>query len=35
MAFGPGYGLEVVSQPGQGTTVIASFPYNEETEGTP
>ena len=32
MAFGPDYGLDVVSQPGCGTTVIASFPYHKETE---
>ena len=32
MAFGPGYGLDVISQPGRGTTVIAAFPYHEETE---
>ena len=32
MAFGPDYGLDVVSQPGCGTTVIASFPYQKETE---
>lgn len=34
MAFGPDYGLDVVSQPGRGTTVIAAFPYREETEET-
>lgn len=32
MAFGPKYGLDVASQPGRGTTVIAAFPYHEETE---
>ena len=32
MAFGQAYGLDVASQPGQGTTVIAAFPYHEETE---
>ena len=32
MAFGPDYGLNVASQPGRGTTVIAAFPYLEETE---
>jgi len=32
MAFGPEYGLSVDSRPGQGTTVIAAFPYHEETE---
>ena len=32
MAFGPEYGLDVASQPGRGTTVIAVFPYHEETE---
>ena len=35
MAFGPEYGLDVVSQPGRGTTVIAVFPYHEETEKNP
>ncbi|MDE7218528.1 MAG: sensor histidine kinase [Oscillospiraceae bacterium] len=35
MAFGPGYGLTVASQPGRGTTVIAAFPYHAETEEDP
>ena len=35
MAFGPEYGLDVVSQPGRGTTVIAAFPYHAKTEETP
>ena len=34
MAFGPDYGLDVVSRSGRGTTVIAAFPYREETEET-
>ena len=32
MSFGQEYGLDVVSRPGQGTTVIAAFPYYDETE---
>ena len=35
MAFGAEYGLDVVSQPGRGTTVIAVFPYHEKTEENP
>ena len=35
MAFGPEYGLNVVSQPGRGTTVIAAFPYHAKTEENP
>ena len=35
MAFGPEYGLDVVSQPGRGTTVIAAFPYHAKTEENP
>lgn len=34
MAFGAGYGLQVSSRPGQGTTVSVTLPYVEGTEGT-
>lgn len=34
MAFGDGYGLQISSQLGQGTTVSVTLPYVSETEGT-
>lgn len=35
MAYGPEYGLKVSSQPGGGTAVTVSFPFQEPTEGSP
>lgn len=35
MAYGPEYGLNVESQPGGGTAVTVSFPFQEPTEDSP
>lgn len=35
MAYGPGYGLRVESQPGGGTAVTVSFPFQEPREDSP